>query len=52
MPKSDKNVILAGRNIKKAAITTADNLNTYDVLNADNLLVIESSLDRIKELLK
>jgi large subunit ribosomal protein L4 len=52
MPKSDKNVILAGRNIKKATITTADNLNTYDVLNADNLLVIESSLDRIKELLK
>ena len=52
MPKSDKNIILAGRNIKKASITTADKLNTYDVLNADNLLVIESSFDRIKELLK
>jgi large subunit ribosomal protein L4 len=52
MPKADKNVSLSGRNIKNVLITTADSLNTYDVLNAENLLLIESSLDRIKEILK
>lgn len=52
IPEADNNIALSGRNIKKANITTASKLTTYDVLNADNLLVVESSLEKINELLK
>lgn len=52
IPNSDQNVSLSGRNIKKVCITTADKLNTYDVLNADSLLMVESSLEKLNELLK
>lgn len=49
---SNKNVVLSGRNIKNAKITTADSLNTYDVLNADSLLISESSIEKLENLLK
>ncbi|HEY9116984.1 MAG TPA: 50S ribosomal protein L4 [Roseivirga sp.] len=49
---SDKNVVLSGRNIQNAKITTADTLNTYDVLNADSLLISESSIEKLENLLK
>jgi len=52
LPESNKNVVLSGRNIKNAKITTADSLNTYDVLNADSLLISESSIEKLENLLK
>jgi len=48
----DKNVTLSGRNLKNAKVTTADSLNTYDVLNADHLVLSESSIEKIENLLK
>jgi len=53
LPATDKNVVLSGRNIQNTKITTADQLNTYDVLNADTLVLVESSVKKIeKNLLK
>ncbi|NVJ47163.1 MAG: 50S ribosomal protein L4 [Cytophagia bacterium] len=52
LPDANKNVVLSGRNIKNAKITTADSLNTYDVLNADSLLISESSIEKLENLLK
>lgn len=52
LSESDKNVVLSGRNIQNAKITTADSLNTYDVLNADSLLISESSIEKLENLLK
>ena len=49
---ANKNVVLSGRNVKNAKITTADSLNTYDVLNADSLLISESSIEKLENLLK
>lgn len=46
-----KNLILAGRNIKKAKVTTADQVNTYDLMNADNVIFVESSVEKIVNLL-
>lgn len=51
LPESNKNVTLSGRNIQGAAITTANKINTYDVLNADNLLLVESSIKKIENIL-
>ncbi|HEY3429623.1 MAG TPA: 50S ribosomal protein L4 [Cyclobacteriaceae bacterium] len=40
LPDKNKNIVLAGRNIKNAKVTTADQINTYDVMNADSVLFI------------
>jgi large subunit ribosomal protein L4 len=51
LPESNKNVVLSGRNIQNAKITTADKINTYDVMNADNVIFVESSIGKIENLL-
>ncbi len=51
LPASDRNVVLSGRNIQNTKIVTAEQLNTYDVLNADNLLLAESSVEKIEKTL-
>jgi large subunit ribosomal protein L4 len=51
LPAVSKNIVLAGRNIQKSKVTTADNINTYDVLNADNVIFVESSVDKVVNLL-
>ncbi len=51
LPEVNKNVILSGRNISNAKITTADNITTYDVMHADNVIIVESSLSKIETLL-
>ncbi len=49
--EADKNIYLSSRNLQKAMVSTADTLNTYDVLNSDKLLVCESSLEIIEKIL-
>jgi len=51
LPESDKNIVLSGRNIQNAKITTAAQINTYDVLNADTLVILESSVEKIEKTL-
>ena len=51
LPASDKNVVLSARNIQNAKIITADQINTYDVLNADTLVILESSVEKIEKTL-
>lgn len=51
LPAVSKNIVLAGRNIEKSKVTTADSINTYDVLNADNVIFVESSVDKVVNLL-
>ena len=43
----DRNIYLSGRNIKGAKVTVVDDLSTYDILNADNLIFSENSLSKI-----
>ncbi|MEI9918683.1 MAG: 50S ribosomal protein L4 [Bacteroidota bacterium] len=52
LAESNKNVALAGRNIPNTKIITASQLNTYDVVNADQLILLESSINKIDTLLK
>ena len=51
MPDTDNNLVLSSRNLKKAKVTRAEMLNTYDILNANNLLIAESSVAIIEEIL-
>ncbi len=52
LPKNDKNIVLASRNIQNSRVITADMLNTYDVLHADKLFFVEGSLEKVENLFK
>lgn len=52
LPKPEKSILLASRNLSKANVITATSLNTYDLLHADRLLISEGSLTFIHENLK
>ncbi len=51
LPEANSGIVLSGRNIKNAKIVTADQINTYDVMNAEQLILVESSLSKIDNLL-
>ncbi|MDH5381135.1 MAG: 50S ribosomal protein L4 [Cyclobacteriaceae bacterium] len=51
LPENKKNVYLSSRNLKKAKVITADQINTYDVLHADNILMLEGSVEKITNIL-
>ena len=52
LPESNKNVYLSARNIKRANVIIASDLNTYKVLEADTLVITESSLKSIDNFAK
>jgi len=47
----DKNIALSARNLKGAKVSSVNSLNTYDIMNANNLLLSESSIKRIETIL-
>lgn len=49
LPVLNMNVYLSSRNLKKAKVITADQLNTYDVLNADKLLLTTATVKKLEE---
>ena len=48
---ANNNVYLSSRNLKKTKVITADQLNTYDVLNAGKLLLTAGALKSLEEAL-
>jgi large subunit ribosomal protein L4 len=50
LPESNPNIVLSARNMKKARVITAASLNTYDILDANNLLIVESSVKEIERI--
>tara|TARA_B100000902_G_scaffold393461_1_gene447742 strand:+ start:3546 stop:4175 length:630 start_codon:yes stop_codon:yes gene_type:complete len=49
LPESNNNVYLSARNIKKAKVVRASDLCTYDIMNANKLLILEGSVKMIEE---
>lgn len=49
--ENDRNLYLSVRNIQNAEVIVANELNTYDILNAKQLLITESSLETIHNVL-
>lgn len=45
----NKEVYLSGRNLKKANIARSQDVNTYDILNADKLVIVESAVKKVEE---
>ena len=48
----DKNLNLASRNLQKIEVTTADILNTYQVLRPNKLLITTSAFEKLEARLK
>jgi large subunit ribosomal protein L4 len=46
---SNKNVYLSSRNLKASSVVSNLELSTYAILNANNLVLLESSLEGIEE---
>lgn len=47
----NKNVYLSSRNLQGTKVVKASDLNTYDILNAENLILSESSVKAIETIL-
>ena len=43
----NKNVYLSGRNIPKAGVTYADEVNVYELLNSDSIVLFEGAVEKI-----
>ncbi len=48
LDSSNKNVYLSSRNLKNANIVSSSNLNTYNVLNANKIVISETSIKEIE----
>lgn len=51
LPESNKNVYLSARNLQKAEVMLASNVNSYKVLNADVVVITEKSLETLDGIL-
>lgn len=51
LPEANKNVFLSARNLQKAHVMVAKNVNTYKILDADVLIVTENSLKAVEGIL-
>ena len=46
-----KNIVLSARNLQGAKVSSVNSLNTYDIMNANNLLLSESSVKALENIL-
>ena len=47
----NQNIYLSARNLDRTNVTTSANLNTYQIMNAGNILMVESSIKAIENTL-
>jgi large subunit ribosomal protein L4 len=49
LDKPINNILLSSRNLRKAKVVLASELNTYDIMNASKMLFLESSIKVVEE---
>jgi large subunit ribosomal protein L4 len=47
LPEVHDNVVLSARNLPHAKVVQAHTLNTYDILNAEQVIICEGSVEKI-----
>ena len=47
----DENVCLASRNLANVKVVTYDEVNAYDTVNADNMIITSEALQKLEEVL-
>jgi len=51
VPEIDRNLSLSSRNVQRIKVRRADSLHTYDILDNQTLVMFESSVGKVEELL-
>ena len=51
LSESNKNVYLSSRNLEGTKVVTASQINTYDLMNASSIILAESSIETIENIL-
>lgn len=49
--ENKQNIVLSGRNVQNTKVITVSQLNTYDLMNADQLILVESGVELISNVL-
>lgn len=52
LPVENNNIYLSSRNLKGVSVVIASELNTYQILNAKTIVLLEGSVEKIEEALK
>lgn len=52
LSEPNKNIYLSTRNLQKQRVVTASDINTYDIMNAGTLVLVESSVDVLNKMFK
>jgi large subunit ribosomal protein L4 len=48
----DNNIHLSSNNIRNAIVKNVQDINTYDIVNADNIVFVEDSIEKLNTILK
>ncbi len=52
LPVENNNIYLSSRNLQDVSVVIASELNTYQILNAKTIILLEGSVNKIEEALK
>jgi large subunit ribosomal protein L4 len=52
LSEPNKNIYLSSRNLQKQKVVTASSINTYEIMNAGTLVLVESSIDVLNKMFK
>ena len=52
LPAKDDNVLLSARNLQGVRVVTASELNTYDIMNANGLLIVKDAIAPLEATLR
>jgi large subunit ribosomal protein L4 len=52
LPVENNNIYLSSRNLQDVSVVTASELNTYQILNAKTVVILEGSVKKIEEAFK
>ena len=51
LDQPNQNIYLSARNLSHTSVTTADNINTYELLHAQHLILSEAAVEKITSML-
>ena len=52
LPEENNNIYLSSRNLQDVSVIIASELNTYQILNAKTIVLLEGSVEKLEEALK
>jgi len=49
LPENNNNIYLSSRNLQRVKVITSSELNTYDLMNATNLVLVDATVDQLNQ---